>query len=75
MFGDSAGDYCEVLTPVQGVKSPEPAPPQNVAAPMLLQRPPPSNTAAQRGIGASATIAAPTHLYTVTRHLLKYTGC
>ena len=62
MFGDSASDYGEVLTPVQGVKSPEPAPPQNVAAPMLLQRPRPSNTAAQRGIGASATIAAPTYL-------------
>ena len=26
MFGDSAGNYCEVLTPVQGVKTPDPAP-------------------------------------------------
>ena len=77
MFGDSADDDCEVLTPGQGVKTPEPAPPTprgGADAPSETP-PPPSDTAAQRGIGASATIAAPTPLYTVTRHSLKYTGC
>ena len=47
-FGDSADDDCEVLTPGQGVKTPEPAPPTTrggAEAPSETQ-PPPSDTAA-----------------------------
>ena len=47
MFGDSVDEDCEVLTPGQGVKTPEPVPPTRGGADAPSETPPPpSDTAA-----------------------------